>query len=105
MITVRFPTGFSISYAQATYREDGGNGAHRLRTEKDGAIVARVPRECLIEFQEAHLTQDAGLTIDKALRHVAKHPEELRRLTSWNLKQLKAALDQFDARRGCWKDS
>lgn len=49
MITVRFATGFSVQYNDATFVDNGEN-CHRLLTEKGGRIIARVPHDCIVEF-------------------------------------------------------
>ncbi len=62
MITVRFPTGFSVQYNNANYATRSHDGGYTdIYTKKDGAWVAQVPTSsCLIEVVSPCRTYDAS---------------------------------------------
>lgn len=49
MITVRFPSGFSVQYNTANYCVHE-RGWHTLRTKEGGDWVACVPFDCIVEY-------------------------------------------------------
>ena len=53
MITVRFSKGQAVQYNDAHFAESWDSSLLKLSTKKDGAIVALVPKTCIIECQPA----------------------------------------------------
>lgn len=49
MITVRFPSGFSVQYNEATMAESVGNGFHDIVSTNPRNWFARVSGDCIIE--------------------------------------------------------
>ena len=49
MITVRFPTGFSVQYNSGSYVETG-EGFQRIKTAMLGTTIARAPLDCIVEW-------------------------------------------------------
>jgi hypothetical protein len=50
MITVRFPTGFSIQYNDGHYVDVWVDGRYRICDKKGGTLIAHVPAECVVEW-------------------------------------------------------
>lgn len=50
MITVRFPTGFSIQYNTANFVESWGT-SYKLLTKQGGELLSVVPQDCVMEWQ------------------------------------------------------
>jgi hypothetical protein len=47
MITVRFPSGFSIQYNTGRFA-DRGSSFTDIYTKKDGVLIAQVPNDCCV---------------------------------------------------------
>ena len=78
MITVRFPSGFSVQYNTATYavREDN---RVRLYDKEGGNILAYAPNDTIVEFKTPCRTYNA---IDEAdANEIRALRKELRSLT------------------------
>jgi len=62
MITVRFPSGFSVQYNSSGFIEGPDEkGVTRLREKRGGIVlIARVPKECLIEMISPCRTYNAA---------------------------------------------
>jgi hypothetical protein len=61
MITVRFPSGFSVQYNTATYSQTSDSeGITRLYTKKGGGLIAYAPmRDCIVEWVQPCRTYSA----------------------------------------------
>ena len=61
MITVRFPSGFSVQYNAATrvQSEEGNARFQRLKDAND-KLIARIPFDCIVEFGAPCRTYDAS---------------------------------------------
>ena len=89
VITVRFPSGFSVQYNSAvTICGPDAEGIVRLRAVKksnqtEGDLIARVPKECLIEFVSPCRTYNAAKEeSDAALKQqIEQLRKEVRSLT------------------------
>ena len=76
MITVRFPSGFSVQYNAATFVKGPAEGVNRLYTAENGVLIARIPADCIIEFKPPCRTYNAcGTPEDIALEMLAMHKE------------------------------
>jgi len=105
MMTVRFPTGFSLRFNGANYcvRSISGEFAD-LYTAKDGAWIAQVPSSCVIEVHQACRAWNAITDSSEAIEGLVKLIDERHTsLKGYELADLKRALDAFDARRRRWK--
>lgn len=104
MITVRFPSGFSVQYNSATYLHYLGTGADqigRLSARKDGPWIADVPISsgAIIEVTEPCRTYNANRP-----EITAKDiKERLHGLSVYDVAEIKAELGKFDAKRKAWK--
>ena len=76
MMTVRFPNGFSVQYNTANYIENG-TGYHRLMTKKDGALIARVPSDAIVECVPPCRVYNAAA--DDTLRQFRSEMDALRK--------------------------
>lgn len=83
MITVRFPTGFSIQYNDLKWVEWGTDCAHiYLDSTKKGGWKVTVPRECVIEFVAPCRTYNPIATdSDKVQAELELLRKEVRSLT------------------------
>jgi hypothetical protein len=106
MITVRFPSGFSIQYNSASYvtRRDAYSD---LYEKSDGVgWVAQVPNECVIEVKPPCKMYDAlkkppGAILDVAIEFArAKKFEYFDR---HKVNELKKLLAFYNAHTGAWK--
>jgi hypothetical protein len=89
MVTVRFPSGFSVQYnslSQIRWDETGSGGAMLFGTKPDGTRNAgwsvHVPKECIVEFIQPCRAYDAnGPTpeIQFEVRELRKQIESLKR--------------------------
>lgn len=106
MMTVRFPSGFSVQYNDANYASRTQWGYTDIYTKKDGQWVAQVPNDALIEIVKPCETYFAGqrpeTAIGGALQAIRQRPT-----LSWSaardLAALKRELQSFDALRKSWK--
>ncbi len=80
MMTVRFPSGFSVQYNNAAYVTYGAD-YHILRTEKDGKLIAIAPSEAIVEFVTPCLTYNANGSPDDLKAEVAALRKDVRSLT------------------------
>lgn len=112
MLTVRFPTGVSVRYNQATFIQYGPDIWHLYTKDPkaegsrfvaaispySGAIVEALPA-CAVE------NPTAGLTGEKALDYVI---DNIRQFNGYpdrrKLKRLKAKLGDYNATRGEWRE-
>lgn len=105
-------TGVVIEYPAANYVEWFEMGAliARLYTDRTkSTFVAGVPRGCVVSFRRPGVVQQAQdarqLSLENSLELIATCVK-LVKVTYSNrvrLKNLKAALNDFDARSGAWK--
>lgn len=79
MITVRFPTGFSIQYNDATYGLRNSAGYTDIYTEKGGTFIAQAPNDCLIEWVGPCRTYNAIPAEPDALLALTKEIRLLKR--------------------------
>lgn len=105
MITLRFPTGFSIQYNAANFLQQRGSGERVLYTDdpnRGGQWVASVYGDCIVEVRKPCRTYNASHD-PSALGRAALQAIEARELDGWTLARIKIALQDFDARRRSWK--
>ena len=104
MITVRFPSGFSVQYNDAHYVVWANAGApHRIYTRKDGDLVASAPQGCVIEFMRPCRTYQA-ITSREAIEALLREIDSDRKsISAYDLAALKGRLRDFDALRKRWK--
>lgn len=106
MLTVRFPTGVSVTYNTANYlhRE---NDVWRLYTAKDGEWVASISPAsgCLVEAIPACKVENPTTDANRRtmLLNVVKHLREYSYMDFDLLIQLKRELKDFDAKARGWK--
>lgn len=104
--TVRFATGVSVVYREASYMRHTSQ-TFELYTgnpEEGGRWVASIPvmTQCIIEARPASRVENTleELTLRAAADQVV---DNLRELGYRHLKELKMALKDFDARSNNWK--
>lgn len=85
MITVRFPSGFSVRYNTANFVTRHPEYSD-LTTAKEGSWVAQVPNTAIIEIVPACLTYNP--IVDRQADRLASLEKEIRGLRR-NIKQLK----------------
>lgn len=101
MITVRFPSGFSVQYNSAHRLEYiGNNGVARLFS--GDKWVADVPREAIVESISPCRTYNANTVDDGAIAD--EFIARLRSLNVYKLADAKRALAKFDSLRKRWKE-
>lgn len=106
MIRVRFPNGQCVQYNSATdTRRDTCGGTEIVRKEGEARYwVAYIPAgtDCLVEWvMPCSVTNPiAELKPDSALKTVMQH---LRALPGYDVKRLKLALRDFNAKQRCWR--
>lgn len=111
MLTVRFPTGVSVRYNQASFISYN-NAAWELYTKdpaQGGEFVAIISPQsgCIVESRPASAVENpvTGLTGDKALDYVVENIRQFNTFTNRRkLKQLKAELTDYNAVRREWKN-
>lgn len=108
MITVRFPSGVSLTYNTATYIErtnDHVDICYRDANQK-GWKLAEVPKDCVIEYTAACKIENptTGLTSESAIRLLLQSDAMLRSAPLYLLGQLKAKLADFNRKTYAWKD-
>ena len=82
MITVRFPSGFSVQYNSAHFVEGKtSTGFQRIREEEGGKIIARAPLNCIVEFCSPYRTYDASTENTETLQQIDSLRREVRSLT------------------------
>jgi len=109
MLTIRFPSGVAILYMEANHLRIV-DGVWWLMTNKEnGKVVAAVSPAsgCIVEMARPAKIENPldKLTSDHALLFVLEH---LRDFDGWSqgrkLRELKATLNDFDARTLRWKE-
>ena len=65
MIRVRFDSGLVVQYNDATFVE-AGETFHRLKSQEGGAVIARVPLSCIVEFAPPCRTYREGAEMNGA---------------------------------------
>jgi hypothetical protein len=107
LITVRFPTGFSVQYNTATYVVWGSVGQRTtLLDRKDGTPLAFVPAECIVEFVQPCRTYNANLapaSLVQLLNETIDSPARRQQLSNYDLAELKRRLTEFNGKRKGWK--
>jgi hypothetical protein len=110
MMTVRFPSGFSVRYNDAGFLRymDRGWELYTANPDKGGKWVASIALNsgAIVEVKEPCRTynamRDPSGTIEAALAIIRR-----REVASWsdlrNVAALKLALNRFNARSRCWK--
>lgn len=106
MMTVRFPNGVAVTYNDARWAKYG-QIMHELYTgdpTKGGTWIASIPAatNCIIEAQRCCKVEQAALTVQAAARHLAENETALRAVDGWVLRDLKRALQRFNARSQSW---
>lgn len=106
MITVRFPTGFSVQYNDATYVEYLADDTARLRVGKGGTWVADVPKDALIEVQPACRTYNAqarpAATIAKEFLQALRDRKDFGYYDN-PLREIKRELARFNGKTRLWR--
>ena len=74
MITVRFRSGYAVTYSDATYVDYNGINLVRLFTKKDGRWVCDIMRSsgCLIEARKPCSITQPGTGMDKQLEEAER---------------------------------
>ena len=106
MITVRFPTGFSVQYNSANFVKRCVNGYSDLYDKEGGTWVAQVPTAaCIVEVVPPCRTYIAAQPKETALKQVIRELETGAFNGGWcysengsMLTRLKALMAKFDAR-------
>jgi hypothetical protein len=98
MITIRFPDGTAVSYAQAVKVTTTELGHQLLDTEN--RWVALVTLNCSLE---AVLPSSLSNPIKQPSAMIRWVMEHLREMPASSLAQLKSALNDFDSRKRIWK--
>src|SRR5262245_27259249 len=103
-LTVRYPDGMVITYNSANYLLRNGDSWQLFTSNDNGKWVASIQASAgAIVEATARCSVTHALQGD-ALRYVVEH---LREFNSWSnrdlLRQLKQALNDFDARQKMWK--
>ena len=81
MITVRFPTGFSIQYNDANYVHRSSEYTD-LYTEKDGNWIAQAPNSALIErFPPCRTYNPISTATERVQAEITALRKEVRSLT------------------------
>ena len=105
MIRVTFPTGVSVEYPEANFMERS-NSEWKLWTEKDGNAVAgvAVAGGVVVDWHHAlnppNITNRAAIPTDKAA--LDRVLLRLRDMPAEKLRELKAALRDFNAKSWTW---
>lgn len=108
MFSVLFPTGVRVTYNRANWFQTRGQVIELYTAnpadKPDARWVATIPLStgCVVEAEPASKTDIPGQLSDWELG--AKVQERLRHLSGMRLKELKSALNDFDARSQTWKD-
>jgi hypothetical protein len=104
VITVRYPSGFSIQYNGANYVEYAENRARLWESKDQNSIQANVllSSGATIEFVQPCRTYDANSVSNDTL--ISSVMDRLRSLDCYRVAELKRALANFDAKRRRWKD-
>jgi hypothetical protein len=100
MMTVRFPSGFSVQYNEANWLSFHGE-MMRLSTAKDGRWICDVPvaSGAIVEVATPCRTYDAN-TRDITETAII---DRLRQLSGYEVARIKAELKKFDSNRKAWK--
>jgi hypothetical protein len=101
MMTVRFASGLAVTYNSATYVTRNSAYAD-LYAKKDGAWIAQVPLDAIIEVVRPCAVEMRGQTPQQSAEALLQN-DALRDVRPDELRQLKRALVGFDSRRGVWK--
>ena len=103
MITVRSPSGFSIQFNDATHVVRN-SGHSDLLTQRDGAWIAQVPNDWVIEVRRPCRVYRAGQDPAETIAALLEEIEQQRHaLPIVKLRDLKRALTRFNARTGRWR--
>jgi hypothetical protein len=104
MITVRYPTGFSVQYNSGDWVHwmDGLARISTASPEKGGLWIADVQASAgaIIEVRGPCRTYNANLIDAAQVGEIAL--EKIRSVDGATLRKMKDALRNFDARRGTW---
>jgi hypothetical protein len=107
VITVRYSTGLAVTYNDARYTvtTDRGVWLYDQADENARKLIAIIQASAgaAIEHRRACRAEVEGMTVEKAARHLAEHPGELEQLPPHVARDLKRALNAFDARKGVWR--
>jgi hypothetical protein len=104
MITVRFPTGFSIQFNAATWvvwYPDGTASIYQDRTKT--TLFAVAPKEALVEFSRPCRAYDAREAPDDVAETFHRLLTD-RKTFGWDtLRDIKRELQRYDSVRRRWK--
>jgi hypothetical protein len=90
MITVRFPSGFSIQYNDAAYAKGRSSGAFDLLVKEGGKWIATVPADCVIEAVAPCRMYNANSGNPDTAAEIAALRKEVRKLSRELAKWVKA---------------
>lgn len=79
MITVRFPTGFSIQYNTGYFVRPWNDMLEIRKDSKDGVLLALVPTSCVVEWSSPCRTYQAVPAESDALLALTKEIKSLKR--------------------------
>lgn len=102
MITVRFPNGHAVQYNDANYVVWNDN--HTAAIYKDSSkqhLFARAPQGALVELQKPCRTYDGNTPGQETL--FDQFMVQLRVFPHYRIRDLKRALQKFDAKKQDWK--
>lgn len=106
MFVVRYPTGLAVTYNTAAYLRyvTGGCELYTKNPDAGGTWVATIQASAgaSIEAVRACRAEFAAMTVEKAARYLAEHPDELKTLPAYVARDLKRALTAFNAKTGSW---
>lgn len=83
MMTVRFPNGQAVQYNDAYYITWGENHSslYNKAPDKGGSLIARVPRECIIEWESpCRVYNPISSAPNEDLEALKKEVQSLKRL-------------------------
>ena len=104
MITVRFASGFSVTYNSASWVDWTDDQTIRLKDREDGKTIALVPKVALVEFSSPCAMSNPWLDLKSAVEVVLA---EARGKGGWDicekLAELKALLADFNRQTRRWK--
>lgn len=108
MMSVLFPTGVRVTYNEARFLRYVSAGVELYTADpaKDQKarwlVIIPASTGCIVEAEPACKTAIPGQLNDGELGE--KVLDRLRHLPLWRLKELKAGLNEFDARRSIWRE-
>lgn len=105
MITVRFPTGFSVQYNSARHVVWNPDGTTSLYEKADQVgFIARAPKDAVVEFVTPCRTYDASDQPKEVAAAFLRMLQERSSNFDYNmLRDIKHELSHYDATKRRWK--